>query len=74
MCVHSRIDDYLTRLYSSALEFTWKHQVSHKDLYAEVTIATVILEPNILELVGHCYQKRSEVASNPLMWTPYHPY
>ena len=66
------LDGCYTRMLRAALNVSWKHYLTNKELYGPLTPISTTIRDRRLRFAGHCYRAKEELASDVILWQPNH--
>ena len=61
-----------TRMLRAALNKSWREHLTNKELYGNIPKISVAIREQRLRFAGHCWRSEGELASDLLLWQPYH--
>ena len=70
--LEGEIDGTYTRMLLAALNKSWREHLTNKELYGNIPKISVAIREQRLRFSGHCWRSEGELASDLLLWQPYH--
>ena len=72
IALEKKINGFYTRMLRAALNISWIHHMSNKDLYGKIPKITDTILEQRLRFSGYCWRSKNEVVSDVLLWLPMH--
>ena len=70
--LEGKIDGAYTRMLRAALNKSWREHLKNKELYGNIPKISIAIREQRLRFAGHCWRSEGELASDLLLWQPYH--
>ena len=70
--IENKLDGNYTRMLRAALNISWKHHPTKKQLYGHLLPISQVIRERRARFAGHCWRAKDWLISDVLLWTPKH--